>query len=285
MSFKLIPFALQVASGRYIDPSEADRGAECGCICPSCKTPLIARQGGSNANHFAHRSRNVYKKTNKACEFSPMVAVRMMARQQLEDELEITLPDYYRYFGSDKFLVTKSSRVYLKDVKVERMIGKVPVDCSGHIGPYELIIYFTHKGRHPPLELQEIKSEALGIISVDIEPLGILFLGSKKLGKPYKQILTEFLSNDLESKCWLYHPRQKKIVQQQKKRLTYSGTTSTDENDSVFRLIPLAPEEGAKEKFRFGCIDCSKQWSERHPEPEKCPYCSSPIFISIRDNT
>lgn len=33
---------------------EVDRGADCGCVCPVCGSPLVARQGMSNDWHFAH---------------------------------------------------------------------------------------------------------------------------------------------------------------------------------------------------------------------------------------
>lgn len=35
---------------------EVERGAECGCRCPECASPLVARQGLANDWHFAHEA-------------------------------------------------------------------------------------------------------------------------------------------------------------------------------------------------------------------------------------
>ena len=37
---------------RYID--DVERGLNCGCICPSCGRPLVARKGPVKVAHFAH---------------------------------------------------------------------------------------------------------------------------------------------------------------------------------------------------------------------------------------
>lgn len=41
----LIPFGLHKKSNRLVDVGSVAKGKACGCICPSCQTPLIARQG------------------------------------------------------------------------------------------------------------------------------------------------------------------------------------------------------------------------------------------------
>ncbi len=94
MDFNLIPFGLSEKDGRFLDVSKVPRGKQCGCICPSCKTPLIARHGNINEWHFAHASRTGYLKTETECEFSFYVSVRLMARQIVDDTLSMALPAY-----------------------------------------------------------------------------------------------------------------------------------------------------------------------------------------------
>ena len=40
--------------GRIVSVDEVERGQACGCTCPCCKRPLIARQGDVRGWHFAH---------------------------------------------------------------------------------------------------------------------------------------------------------------------------------------------------------------------------------------
>lgn len=43
-----------LSSGQMLHVQNVARGKACGCICPDCHTPLIARQGEKNSWHFQH---------------------------------------------------------------------------------------------------------------------------------------------------------------------------------------------------------------------------------------
>lgn len=90
----LIPFGLDIESEELIDVVNVKRWNACGCICPSCKTPLVARQGHKKAWHFAHRSQKVHNETRKECEYSFAVSVRLMIRQLSNHELKFRTPRY-----------------------------------------------------------------------------------------------------------------------------------------------------------------------------------------------
>ena len=49
-------FIAQDAGGEIRFIGEVERGAECGCLCPGCGSPLVARQGMANDWHFAHEA-------------------------------------------------------------------------------------------------------------------------------------------------------------------------------------------------------------------------------------
>ncbi len=125
IDLNLIPFGLNEEDGRFVDVFNVPRGKKCGCICPSCKTPLIARHGEVNEWHFAHASRTVYSKTENECKFSFYVSVRMMARQIIGEYLEIILPAYNDYVSeyveqysqniSIPFTVTEQQKIALSN--------------------------------------------------------------------------------------------------------------------------------------------------------------------------
>ena len=52
----LIPYALHDSTGRIVHVDNVPRGADCGCICFGCRSPLIARKGQVRRHHFAHKS-------------------------------------------------------------------------------------------------------------------------------------------------------------------------------------------------------------------------------------
>ena len=104
MSFSsqnLIPFGEQTATGELVDVGEVEKGERCNCICPSCKTPLIARKGDIKEWHFAHKSqaRRIKKNTEKPCDMSFAVSVRLMAKQLFEGGARMLLPKYEKVFS------------------------------------------------------------------------------------------------------------------------------------------------------------------------------------------
>ena len=78
------------------------------------KAPLVARQGEVREWHFAHFTGGISSPTERPCEFSFYVSVRMMARQLLDRELTISLPAYY---GVTKEPCSRSNGYFTRDTK------------------------------------------------------------------------------------------------------------------------------------------------------------------------
>lgn len=213
----LIPFGLREKDGVFVDVFDVSRGKRCGCICPSCKTSLIARQGDIKEWHFAHATHSTYARTEKVCEFSFYVSVRMMARQVISEKLELVLPRYEDAISdihestgrevSIPFLVANQQKILLTQVEVEKTFAGIPIDIVGKVGSYRFAIFFSHPGRNVPSSLYSPGDQKCGIIDISLEPLARLFSPSKGREKSYQDILQEYLTNHIESKTWLYHPR------------------------------------------------------------------------------
>jgi competence CoiA-like predicted nuclease len=88
-----IPFGLRESDNALVDVYDVPNGKQSGCVCPSCQTPLEARQGDINVWHFAHSSKKVYQKTKNECEYSFYLSVRLMARQLIGKQIILSLPE------------------------------------------------------------------------------------------------------------------------------------------------------------------------------------------------
>ena len=100
-------------------------GLDCGCVCPHCKHPLIARNGGAKkTHHFAH-----YK--GAECGKARMTALHMLAQNILARDKKIMLPDYHGdYFQAD------TESIEFDEVKLEETLQvsdkkKLRPDCIG----------------------------------------------------------------------------------------------------------------------------------------------------------
>jgi len=220
MDLNLIPFGLIEETNEFVDVYDVDRGKNCACICPSCRTPLIARHGDCNTWHFAHAHKGVYDKTKKECEYSFFLSVRLMARQLIDSRIKLGLPEYKShvdklddqlgYSVQEEFVITPEQEITIEEIQVEKVFSGIPVDLVGNISGFQFVIYFTHPNRNVPTELFNPEDHKCGVIAVALDSLPMLFSNAKKNGKTYKEVLKTFLSSDRDSKSWVFHPHYKK---------------------------------------------------------------------------
>lgn len=81
----LIPFALR--GGRMVAPHQVEVGLACGCVCPCCGAPVMAKALDSpdRRAHFAHHGR-------AGCSGGAETALHRMAKQIIADRRELLLP-------------------------------------------------------------------------------------------------------------------------------------------------------------------------------------------------
>jgi hypothetical protein len=116
-----VPFGFHKNTNRYIGIDEAKNGLACGCICPSCKMQLKARQGDENEHHFAH-----HKKAKIKCEFSYWVAVRSMAKQLIEKYKFVNVD----YKNENLFAKKPFNTIFIDSVKMNPRIKSQQFDLE-----------------------------------------------------------------------------------------------------------------------------------------------------------
>lgn len=74
-------FAAVDASGQIQFVGDVPRGAACGCFCPVCSSPLVAKQGGVKEWHFAHEG----QQERVECAAGAANMMRRIAYETLKD--------------------------------------------------------------------------------------------------------------------------------------------------------------------------------------------------------
>ncbi len=95
------------AAGKLVHIDSVPRGLECGCFCPNCHEPLVARQGEVLEHGFAHHSKG-RSSTLKTCY---QVTLYKLAEQILKEKKCVHAPSYYGIF--------KAHLLRFKDVHVD----------------------------------------------------------------------------------------------------------------------------------------------------------------------
>ncbi len=220
-NFNLIPFGLHVPSASFKDVGSVRKGVQCDCICPSCKTPLISRQGEVKEWHFAHQSRSTEQETESPCEYSLSVSLRLMIKQLFEEGAEFQLPEYKNPFSlpipgysiqyQKTETVCQEAKVQFNEVDIEQKKGEVLFDLMLTKGKHKLYVYITYKGRtFPDKALYFSQQDA--IIEFNLITLYKAFAEIKS--GQYKELLKTFLASSSEGKRWRSHPRESACAQQ-----------------------------------------------------------------------
>lgn len=231
-----VPFALKKDTQIYFDVHDVERGLSCNCICPSCDTPLIAKQGEDKAWHFAHATRGTSDQTQQDCEYSFYVSVTQMAKQLFSDldHVKLLLPEYRYtvehnqpnqfYSLSKKIVITKASSIELSIIGIESKISRHHADVVGRVGEYSLIIGFTHPEKQFLADPVLLDGERAGIIAIDLTAtLSSFYEHMEKGESTFKEELVDYLFKDAEHMKWLYHPRESQKIEEAVKQLKDSS--------------------------------------------------------------
>ncbi len=274
------------------------RGNKCGCICPSCKTPLIARQGDLKEWHFAHQSKNTQSETTTACDYSFAVSVRLMIHQLATRKLKYLVPDYKivveswsdRSYKSKRIELTvaKKSLITIEKVKVDERFCGVSVDILGDVRGIPFAIYITHRNRKVPPNINPPDISKCGVVGINIDFLHSLFR-SEKEGR-YIDVLQKYIEEDIEGKQWIYHPRTLAVKKQAENNLQQWLSTQealpSEKRPRLDRNLPLS--ESGKRKGKqvshkpkiqsFRCVMCNATWKGISPQ---CQNCGTHLFSTI----
>jgi hypothetical protein len=134
-----VPFGL--SGSTLYEPNGVPNGKACGCICPACKRPLIARQGAATP-HFAHAP-------GEDCARGFETAVHLAAKQIIAERKEVRLPivEYQSTLQYAPSKVHTAERLLrLDEVELEVWMGNIRPDIWVQTGDerYLVEIAVTH---------------------------------------------------------------------------------------------------------------------------------------------
>lgn len=150
-----VPFGLK--DGRVWAPSEVAKGRACGCVCPGCHAPLVAKAQESRRKrpHFAHL-------TDTGCQTGRESGIHMRAKQLIVERQELLTPawdgdpidmpnppharDDEGQLHWGRPIDRPACRAGLRNLEVERSFGTYQPDVYARDEEGELLIeiYVTH---------------------------------------------------------------------------------------------------------------------------------------------
>lgn len=183
---------------------EVDSGLACNCVCPFCKTKLIAKKGNIRIHHFAHVDAS-------ECERAYEASLQLMIRDILAKEKRLMLPQVVLRFRSLKEdqIISKAKMIDLDHVQLENTFdAKVP----------DVVVYVKNRdgsSRRFYIEVQvndvfdadkkeKIIRSDVSVIRIDVSRYTDTV--------SYRQMMA-ILLKDAEDKTWLTNVKVKQIYQ------------------------------------------------------------------------
>ena len=199
-----LKYALEKGTNRIVNIENVVNGLECGCICPYCNQPLVAKNGGEcREHHFAHYN-------NRECEGARMTVLHLLAQQIVKEQKIIMLPEYNDYYKREAQLI-EFDEIELE--KITEVVGrKRKPDCIGYKQGndgeiHELWIeIFVHHKVDVDKQL-DIKASGKSCVEIDFGDL---------LKTDYtKESVTKRLREE-KHRRWINCPKYDKINQEKK---------------------------------------------------------------------
>lgn len=213
MSELLLPFAKRIADANLVSPDEVLRGSACGCLCPGCNSPVIARQGTEREWHFAHAK-------GGHCQEGYEVSVHEIAKQMIRLRRELLLPaldveartvDSFGLPICEQIRVLDASTVSLDECWTSQVRDDVTVDVAGRFGDQEILVEITVFHRLMPDKRDRLV--ATGVPSIQIE------LAEFKVLQATRAKIEYALFENVSNRRWLHHPRMKQARQEAQAKL------------------------------------------------------------------
>lgn len=123
---------------KLVHIDDAEKGLACNCICPHCKTQLVAKKGNHNVKHFAH-----YELAD--CNHGTETALHLMAKNIISQTRKIFVP----YIPKSEYDLSNRGKIMLfENAILEKQLsdnirGDIVLYCGNSFLNVEIKV--THK--------------------------------------------------------------------------------------------------------------------------------------------
>lgn len=195
-----IPFGVK-AEGRLVPVHDVQRGAKCGCVCPRCGKPLVARKGKIRAHHFAHAPGVPH------CEGAAETALHLMAKQIVGEARSIELPKMTvlepettepRQSKPGEVQVCPEETMVINGSRLESAQERFRPDVV--VWDDRKAVWIEIRVTHQVSEYKEdeLRKDGLGCVEIDLRHLNPQSVDLNEL----RRVLLE----DTRHKRWIAHP-------------------------------------------------------------------------------
>jgi hypothetical protein len=205
-----MPAGLRVPFGwkdeRLWEPRQVPNGKGCGCVCPACQRPLIAKQNHPTP-HFAHAP-------GADCPKALETAIHLAAKQLIADRQALRLPVLTftnPYARPNWGRPTQPETIYvertipLSDVRLEEWLGDIRPDIVVTSGAHTYLVEIAVT--HFVDDAKQAKIDARQVPTVEIDLRGL------RRQTTFAELADVLFTANPYPAEWRYHPRIVELTQ------------------------------------------------------------------------
>lgn len=251
-----------------VSVNQVEKGLACNCICPSCKSQLVARKGEVREHHFAH-----YK--NNSCATGYQTSLHLLAKELIQEKRRIKIPPVYcdilcidpnepEGYSFDEREKREEQLLSNVNVTLEKKENGIIPDIIIQYGNYKLYveIYVTHKVDSEKIQIA--KQNNISMMEIDLH---------KEKRIISKEELSIYLFEDTSNSYWINNKYQNEI----NKEMLIEKDKFVKE-----REIAIQKEKQEIEKERKLAKIRRQQQVREYFTKGICPICLSSPFVKYR---
>ena len=159
-----------IKDGTFITIADALPGLKCGCTCPACGKPLVAKKGKNRIHHFAHQA-------GETCAHGYETSLHLVAKEILAKAKQIVLPDLYTNIYRHNFTaleawetirVIEKQNVIIDHVDLETFSDEFIPDVTIYFGEQKVHLEIRVSHKIDERKLEKIKKSNVSTIEIDL---------------------------------------------------------------------------------------------------------------------
>ena len=203
-----IPFGLR--EGQLLGIEEVSSGLACNCICPQCRSKLIARKGKENRHHFAHYQ-------NTVCEGALESALHLKAKAVIAEAQMLMLPAVYLHRQETPFYSPQLTSFTV--VEVETYFQGFKPDLILTKGNKHLIVEIVVSHKVDTRKLLKIRRSNTPVMAINALAL-YHDLMKNDIAFQSHDFVEEILYSTAH-KYWVFNPQKERIEYGIRKRAAF----------------------------------------------------------------
>jgi hypothetical protein len=246
-----VPFALD-AQGNWREVDAVSRGKACGCFCPDCKGPLIARQGDFLVHHFAHDGRRECRHALEASLYG--MAINLLTKPgallmlpsadplgELEGELAVT-PDERALLAVASLAPTGLLRIDSAQARTTSLQASA-ADLPDLVFPRQQIAIhmLSHRKSRAQAAAAPYRPDT-HVVGLNLRAYAKLWwriceedqATTLRVASEARELLREWLATETAGRGWLHHPALERAVAEIRARIE---TTRADRHAAIQREL------------------------------------------------